>query len=307
MAERRVIYLAALCGSLVFYWAYREWLSGILLLLVLLLPWFSLLLSLPPMWSCRAEIRCPGAVTVKQQAAAVYVGKTVFPVPAMKGKLIVNRILTGESWRLGSTGELPTEHCGALEIQPKRIWVYDYLGLFRMRIRKKEGCRVLVRPRPVPVKDPPDMSRYLTNAWKPKPGGGYAENHELRLYRPGDNLQQIHWKLSAKTGKLILREPMEAVRGLAVLTMELRGTPEELDRKLGQLQWMSDYLLQKEVPHQIHCLTGRGMEIFSVSDESQTQNAIDVLLCAEAVSAATMPDNIRASWRYHIGGDSDGA
>jgi uncharacterized protein (DUF58 family) len=304
MAERRVIYLAALCGCLVFYWAYREWLSGFLLLLVLMLPWLSLILSLPAMLGCRVEIRCPEAVSINQPAFAVYVGATVFPVPVLKGNLIANRIPTGESWSLGSTGDLPTEHCGALEIQPKRIWVYDYLGLFRIRIKKKENARVLVRPKPVSVDNPPDMSRYLANAWKPKPGGGYAENHELRLYRPGDQLQQIHWKLSAKTGKLILREPMEAVRGVAVLTMELRGSPAELDKKLGKLQWMSDYLLQKEVPHQIHCLTRQGIEVFSVSDETQLHKAIDLLLCARPATEDKLPDTIRAAWRYHIGGDS---
>lgn len=304
MAERRIIYLAALIGCLVFYWAYREWLSGFLLLLVLLLPWLSLLLSLPAMWSCRVEIRCPGAVTVKQGVAATYVGITAFPAPVMKGKLTVYRKLTGDRWKLDRGGVLPTEHCGTLEIRPERIWVYDYLGLFRMRTRRKEGRSVLVRPRPIPVAAPPDMGRCLVNAWRPKAGGGYAENHELRLYRPGDQLQQIHWKLSAKTGKLILREPMEADGDLAALTMELRGTPAELDSKLGRLLWMSSYLLQKEVPHRIHCLTGLGMEVFPVTDEAQLDKAVDMLLCSKPASAGAIPDDICASWYYHIGGDS---
>lgn len=303
MAERRLIYLASFMGCLVFYWAYREWLSGFLLVLVLALPWFSLLVSLPAMWTCRIRFRNPATLQRGQKAEADYVGETRFPAPPLKGKLIVSNFLSGERQKLRCGDKLPTEHCGVLEIRPKGIRAYDYLGLFRGRIRKRQPYRILVRPEQIPVENPPDMSRYLVNAWKPKPGGGYAENHELRLYRPGDNLRQIHWKLSAKTGKLILREPMEALRGLAVLTMVLRGTPEELDRKLGNLHWMSSYLLQQEIPHRIYCLTQRGMEQFCVADAQQAQEAVDALLCAGKAPADAVPTYNTAAWRYHIGGD----
>lgn len=205
---------------------------------------------------------------------------------------------------LPSAGALPTEHCGQLLITPKRVWICDYLGLLRLPVRNKQEAAIVVQPVPVADVDPPDLSRYLVNAWKPKPGGGFAENHELRLYRPGDDLRQLHWKLSAKTGKLILREPMEALRGLALLTMELEGTPGELDRKLGRLQWLSRYLLSKEVPHQVHCLTGQGMETFPVKTEADVQDMINGLLRTPRATEGLQPNYIRASWSYHIGGDS---
>ena len=47
MWKRRIIYLSALLWCLVFYGFYREWFSWVLLLTVLLLPWFSLAVSLP--------------------------------------------------------------------------------------------------------------------------------------------------------------------------------------------------------------------------------------------------------------------
>ena len=49
MTLRRIVYAAALLGAVVFYWAYREWLSWLVLMLLVFLPWFSLLLSLPAM------------------------------------------------------------------------------------------------------------------------------------------------------------------------------------------------------------------------------------------------------------------
>ena len=59
----------------------------------------------------------------------------------------------------------------------------------------------------------PDLDRYIARAWKPKSGGVCRRNHELRLYRPGDSLNQVHWKLTAKTGKWMIRQPMEPQRG----------------------------------------------------------------------------------------------
>lgn len=303
MAERRIGYLAALIGCTVFFWAYRQWLSWLLLMIVVFLPWFSFLVSLPAMLLTSVTVCCPEVIPMGEYAQAKFQGRCILPIPPVRGRLFVERILTGERWLLRSGMPLPTEHCGGLRITPKRIWVYDYLGLVGLPVRKKQPFTVLVRPGDVPQADPPELSRYLVNAWKPKPGGGFAENHELRLYRPGDNLRQLHWKLSAKTGKLILREPMEALRGLALLTMELTGTPQELDHKLGTLQWLSGYLLSKDVPHQLHCLTGRGMETFSVKHEPDIRDMIDDLLRTPGADPEQQPNYIRASWSCHIGGE----
>lgn len=303
MLWRRILYLAVLVGCLVFYWANREWISWLLLLTVLGLPWLSLLLSLPSMVSCRAAARCPAAVPLGTYVEADWISRSPWPLGEVGGRLLVKNILTGQVCRLRPGDGLPTQHCGALEVTPCRMWVCDYLGLLRLPVWKREAAVVLVQPRPVKVQPVPDVERYRSGSWKPKAGGGYSENHELRLYRPGDQLRQVHWKLSAKTGKLILREPMEALRGRAVLTMELTGTPEQLDTKLGQLLWLSGYLLGKEIPHFVCCLTGRGMETFPVTNGEEMRSAIRALLAAGPASGQEMPDTVRASWRYHIGGD----
>ena len=56
MAGRRLIYLTVLSGCGIFYIAYGEWLSYLALMLVLMLPWLSLLLSLPAMLSLRIRL-----------------------------------------------------------------------------------------------------------------------------------------------------------------------------------------------------------------------------------------------------------
>lgn len=305
MVTRRILYLLALLGCVVFYWAYREWLSWFMLMLILLLPWFSLLMSLPALLTCRAEVSCPHAVDRGAEAELVWQGRSPFPLPSLTGKLVVENRLCGLTRKKRSGEDLPTEHCGQLSITLRRPRCHDYLGLFALPVHRQSGARVLVRPVPIAPAEVPDMSRYQVSMWRPKPGGGFSENHELRLYRPGDSLKQVHWKLSAKTATLITREPMEPLRSRMLLTLELRGTPEELDSKLGRLVWMSRYLLECALPHQIQCLTGNGMRNFGVSCPEDLARTVDELLQSLPAGDAE-PAYSSATWRYHIGGDGHG-
>lgn len=306
MWGRRGIYLAALAGCTVFYMAYREWLAWLTLLFAAGLPWVSLLLSLPAMLKTRVAVDCPEAVGMGEPFAPQLTFRCALPVAGVRGRLLLTHRIFGTQRREKNGARIVQTHCGQLDIQPDRVWVYDYLGIWRLRARHTQGCRVLVRPEAVVMEKPPDVSRYRDSAWKPKPGGGFAENHELRLYRPGDNLRQIHWKLSAKTGKPILREPMEPVRGLALVTLALRGTPEQVDRKLGRLLWVSGYLLEQGIVHRIRALTGEGLRTFEVSRREDVRLAVDALLGSPCAPADAVPDYGAAAWRCHIGGDPDG-
>ena len=305
MAVRRLLYITALGIGLVFFTAYQEWLSWLLLLVILGLPVLSLVVSLPAMLGFRAEPVVPAAARMGIRVDTRLTGWCRLPVPPFQGRLRICRSITGQQWQIKSGGALPTDHCGGLTVEPEKVWVYDYLGLIGIPVRNKETKTVIVRPVPVAIPQLPDLDRFLARSWRPKFGGGYAENHELRLYRPGDSLNQVHWKLSAKTGKLILREPMQPERGLVLVTMNLRGTPEELDRKFGRLLWLGNYLLEKEAAFEIRVLTGQGILCYGVETQQTLMKAVDELLCAAPAEGDLRERNFRASWQYHIGGEPD--
>lgn len=305
MAARRGIYLFSLVACLIFYSAYQLWFAGFLLTAILGLPLFSLLVSLPAMLTARVELGLPDAVTqgTKQELVLWYSSR--FPTPPWRCRVLVEQPLTGGNWIMKDVKDLPTAHCGTMVFTIRKAKVCDYLGLFALPMRKGRPCRMQVRPRPVSM-PMPSLERHLTKSFRPKPGGGFAENHELRLYRPGDSIQQIHWKLSAKTGSLILREPMEPVRSRMLLQLDLTGTPGELDRKLGKLLWLGKQLLEKDLHFQLQALTGSGVESWSVTDLESLQAAIDdLLLCAPAREGTIRGRHQSADWRYFIGGGTD--
>lgn len=306
MAGHRTIYAAALlcCGML--YVAYGGWLSGIAMAVILGLPLLSLLLSLPGMATFRLEIRGAETLTMGETGELWLVGSSPFTILPFRGRLKLRSCLTGEMLPYAPETGLPTAHCGGYRVTTEKARVCDYLGLFSLPIQRREPKQFLIRPKPLPVKNMPDLRTFVPKVWKPKFGGGYGENHELRLYRPGDSLNQVHWKLSAKTGKLTIREPMEPVRGRLLLTMTLSGTREELDRKLGRLLWLGTYLTEQGLTFELEVLTGEGAQGFQIPGRRELEKVLDTLLCTPAAASGSIRErSFSASWQYHIGGTPD--
>ena len=303
MWRRRILYLVSLLGCLVFYGFYREWFSWFALMAVALLPWFSLLCSLPAILTVQAGLRCPETVRMQVPARTALQITCPFPTPPVRCRIKLHNNLNGRRY-VGAAGErIPTEHCGCMTISYDRLFVYDYLGLFCRRLRKGDSTCVYIEPKPVACPLPEQLQSRSVSLWRPKPGGGYSENHDLRHYRPGDDLRNIHWKMSAKTGKLIYREPIEPAQKGYLVTMTLRGDAAELDRKLGQLTWLNHSLLQRRCDHEVQCRTGSGLFRYHVDDSATAQEGLKTLLRSAPAKSDGEKSRQNVLWQYHIGGD----
>lgn len=304
MWGRRLFYLLSLLGCVVFYAFYREWFSWLLLVTVFLLPWFSLILSLPALLTAQATLRCPETVRMGVPVRTALQVDCRFPTPPLSCRLRLYNSLT-DSRYVGKAGELiPTEHCGCITISYDRLLVYDYLGLFCRRLRKGESTQVYVEPKPIVSFLPESIEGRNISLWKPKPGGGFSENHDLRQYRPGDDLRGIHWKMSAKTGTLIYREPIEPAQKGYLLTLSLHGDPDTVDHKMGQLLWFSQSLLQRGCDHQVSCQTGAGTLHFQINDRASADTCLHTLLRSKKAAQEQKIHRQNALWQHHIGGDS---
>ena len=303
---RRFYYVIITIGAFVFYLFNGQWFSWILLLMVGLLPWLSLLLSLPSMLLTKAELMCSDRVPINSTVSVKLQIHCPLPTPPIKWKFEAYEQFSGKKLVFSGNAPFLADHCGSIRISLIKGYKYDYLGLFRIPFGRKQTGSILVYPDPLPILHIPSLKKYLAASWIPKPGGGFSENYDLREYRPGDDLRQIHWKLAAKTGKTVLREPIIPVRGRLVLSMLLNGTPDELDRKLGRLCYLSEFLLQKELPHEIQCASGAGIDSYSIIKRQDIENAVSSILSSSLTSLTAM-EVTDASWHYRIGGDADEA
>lgn len=319
MLRNWLVYLLGLAGALVFHIYYFGWYSWFVLVLAVALPWFSLLVSLLAMLRTRLRMDAPALLTRNEAAyVTLRAGNGFLPQPLCRFRLTITAVMTGERRSLRQSTQsqgswyvpLDTSHAGAYLCQVEKARVYDYLGLFRLPVRAPAPVETVIRPVPREPARLPNLRHFLVRQLKPKPGGGFSEEHELRDYRPGDSMREIHWKLSVKTDRTIVREAQEPVRGLTLLTFDLRGTPGRVDATLEELLWLSQWLLDHDTPHQILWIDPTDCETATAPIEAPAD--LEALLSrllhtplrpdTPSLEGRTFP---RATWRCHISPQED--
>lgn len=149
-------------------------------------------------------------------------------------------------------------HAGGYVFRVRRVRVYDWLGWFYLTkwVRADAQVQVLAGIRELAVKLSFAVRNFSgeSEIYDDLRGGDEAaEIFQIREYQPGDRLQNIHWKLSAKSEDLIVRE-----RGLAkgcpiVLLIgnkqEKRLKPAQSERFLQLAASVSFALLDAGCPH----------------------------------------------------------
>lgn len=316
MLKNRLFYLVGLIGALAFHTFYTGWFSWFLLLLVVILPIFSLIISLPSMLRTSPEITIPQKV-LRGQVTLIHISaetKRILPAATLRFRLVISDQMEADTvtyhclLHADETNAIPvsTEHCGAFSVEAGRGRVYDLLGLIWLPMELPACGGFLVMPTEKQPKELPLLSQVLARSFHPKLGGGYSEIHDLREYRAGDNLHSVHWKLSAKTDDLLVREPMEADTGFLLLTLDLAKPRERLDRSLSELLWLSGWLIEKEISHRVLWLDGTSHETdcSDITEKSQLDDLIVQLLQSRisdegtSLAARSFPE---ACWHYHIG------
>ena len=315
MATNRIIYLLCLAVSAVFYFASGEWSSWVLLVLVAVLPWVSLIFSLPAMLGSRVDVRLPQKAEQGENALMHLRIDAPAWLPAPDVQLRLNlrtrdrerdiRYLSRLS-RTDGVLSLPTEDCGAVYPAFQKARVYDFLGIFHLRVRtpKLEPMAVLPLPRiPEPM---PNLEQVLNQQLKPRPGGGFSEIHDHRPYRPGDPIKGIHWKLSLKTDELIVREPMDAIRREILLAVRTPRGPELRNMNLGNLRYLSGWLLDRGVAHSVLWMEGDSPVREEIKDEDSLLRVL-VRTCLAPEDSAALPEQIpfKADWLCRIGREGD--
>lgn len=279
-----LLYLIFLAAVWAFRLAYIGWLGPYLVAAAALVPPLLFLLSLPSMRALRLELSAPATCAKGSETALRlrFLTASRLPLSCVAVELETENRFTGEvakqSYRfrsiLASDGAipLPTEDCGLLICRVLSYECYDLLGLFRLRHRCPDLVKCAVLPHAAGPETPPDIEAAMNAALrlKPKYGGGYSEEHDLRAYQPGDTVNSIHWKLSSKTDSVIVREPLIAENNEVYLVLAQAGVG---DRGLEVLYWLSLELCRLEIPHIL--VSARQ---YPVSNEAEAREAMAGIL-----------------------------
>ncbi len=200
----------------------------------------------------RAELGVPVGIAENGRETLVKLditnrGRTV--VTKVKAVLVVKDILRNKirKYRMTLPGVLPGKNefirsvrlygTGNYEILLKRLIIYDITGLLFLKFRMKQSGRIQIMPQlhDVPVR--------LTLATKNfygesdvydehSPGHDTTELFQVREYRFGDRIQNVHWKLTAKQEELMVKEHSLPKSCPVILILDVKSAGGRKKKKL---------------------------------------------------------------------------
>ncbi|MGN9788915.1 DUF58 domain-containing protein [Nonomuraea sp. ZG12] len=122
---------------------------------------------------------------------------------------------------------LPTRTRGDIPVGPLLLVRADPLGLTRKIREYGAAATLLVRPRTVTLAVPPSgKAHHLEGPTSDNAPSGTVTFHTLREYVVGDDLRHVHWRSSARTGTLMVRQLIDASLPTTTVVLDTRGLTE---------------------------------------------------------------------------------
>lgn len=124
-----------------------------------------------------------------------------------------------------------SDYCGRLKISMVRVYAYDCFGLCPIPCRLDASAYMTVQPdtyEPAVTLIPNAGSNDESDVYsQERPGNDLTETYQIREYVPGDSPRQVHWKLSNKFDRLIVRDPALPIIRNVLVFWERTGESDE--------------------------------------------------------------------------------
>lgn len=171
-----------------------------------------------------------------------------------KGKMKV-RFSVDVGKRRGRRIPVVMHHCGNVSIKVQKVKIYDYLNIFATTVGKDFDTQdILVMP---PLKEiylgrdrwynetNEDSDRFSLY----KKGDDPSEIFDIRDFKDGDRIQQIHWKLSSKTGHYMVKDgSLPLAKAIHIFVDLCASNSEEADLLVQGIYSASMLLMSQGVP-----------------------------------------------------------
>lgn len=234
--RRFITYLIMAAGTLYIAVLYGSNSFLMLFYLELLLPVVLFFVSLPLLRGVQVQLQLPVSVVEKGQNTIVELwiqNKAIVPSGRIAVQVICHYPMNRKSektWFYGrisarrqsvpAMSKFHAEYCadcvGNVRLEITKVKCYDLLGLVVLPLPKSrwkqiepESLLILPKISEVPVfvsRQSRDFAGEAEEYSKERGGDDPSEIFQIRDYQPGDKLRSVHWKLSVKTGELMVSE-----------------------------------------------------------------------------------------------------
>lgn len=303
MIKNIIIYLCILFAAFVFSIFYYAWFSWYLLLCILCLPVLSALVSLPFM-----IITASNGLNLSFAGSDDNTGDCLMAICSKKHPTIVcplirikikaynsfaNKHYKGTLFYAGKISgqtllrqKKLCQHCGNVTVKAKSCRAYDLMGIFFIPIKTNKHFAFNVMPQNTNSAVVPSFEENTIIGYKPK-SGGIADFYELAEYQHGDSIRSIHWKLSSKLDKLIVRKPYEPVYSQPAVRLELTDNCAENDKILASFLFACLMLLESGRSFYVLCPKTNGISY--IRSKHDVMSFIDALYRGDIYNRAA-PD-----------------
>ena len=129
------------------------------------------------------------------------------------------------------TTAITSSQCGLVALWVEQVKIWDLFHLFGKRIETdgKEELSVLPEYYEALIEITPQIREQLIESEEydeKRPGDDPSQIFQIREYREGDRMQRIHWKASARTSQLMVKDYSMPIGLGALLLFDLQ-VPEE--------------------------------------------------------------------------------
>lgn len=169
-------------------------------------------------------------------------------------------------------------YAGNYEFELRSIRIYDLTGLFYMtkRIGRSTQIQVLPQITSVGIRISERTRNFYGDADVYDdfhPGDDRSEIFDIREFQAGDRIQSIHWKLSAKSDELLVRQDSQALACPVVLLLDQYAagakTQEEVEHYLEAVTSISFTLMDVACPHFIAWYSGERGDIVRIRVDNE--------------------------------------
>lgn len=124
---------------------------------------------------------------------------------------------------------------GIVNVKIKQIEVKDLMGIISHVYNVNMNCEVQVYPANVYTDDSDKTGLYegvSENEENNSKGNDLSDVSNIREYIPGDRIKDIHWKISAKRDKLMVKERVRVSERQLILLVDTCGEHSDIDSVL---------------------------------------------------------------------------
>ncbi|GAB3598356.1 DUF58 domain-containing protein [Microbacterium tumbae] len=172
--------------------------------------------------------RAVGALTLANRSSrAILPSRVVLPVGSGRGEFGIQRLAPGE--KAEELFAIPTQKRSVVQVGPVSVVRGDPLGLFERAHHRDEPVDLYVHPRTVLFDG---QSLGFLRDLEGMPAADLSRDdvsfHALLEYQPGDDLRHVHWRSTARTGVMMVRQFEETRRSHFVIGLS-RSVAEYAD------------------------------------------------------------------------------